>query len=229
MVKPIMESLMKGDLNKVGYLFASELVKDEGSPKKPVPSKKDPKREALYHAAHFAQGFLKGAKVGDFDVRELAECIAHEPKTEKMLAISNKEVYESFKFKRPEEGAKGLAEAAEAMVEMVKETAHKTKADVDKDQRPICAKLFFDKKRDWNAAATFEKEVFDEATTIKWEKDHMIFNHQDITALGEPLEKAITTGDYGKAGWLLASTLVKEEGPVSDRKKEGLEAAAEFA
>jgi len=148
-VKPLEDGLKSMDLEKVGFTFASELVKDEGSPKKPVPSKKDDKREMLFHAAHFAKGFLKGAKVGEFDIKELAECIEHEPETEKMMMIANKEVYESFKYKKPELGAKGLIEAAEAIVKMVKEVAHTSKDQVDQNSRPICAKLFFKKTNHW--------------------------------------------------------------------------------
>lgn len=196
----------------------------------------------MWEAAHFAQGFFRGAKVGTFDAKDLEECLAHEPETDKMLAMSAKDVFYSFRKHSPESGVKGLILAAKAMVEMVKETAKKDKNDKESAKNePVCGKVFFSDKHDWKAAEIFEKEVFDEKTTIHYNaKDgKMYFNNHDITGLEKPLADALRAKDYDKVGWLLAATLVKEEGsapvkhndfkPHPDRKARALKAAAKFA
>jgi len=59
-----------------------------------------------------------------------------------------------------------------------------------------------------------EREIFDEKTTIHYSsKDgKMYFNNHDITGLEKPLADALRAKDYDKVGWLLAATLVKDEG-----------------
>jgi len=204
---PLEKAITTGDYEKAGWLLASTLAKNEG----PVT---DRKKEGLEAAAEFAQGFLKGAKVGKFETKDLAECISHEPKTEKMMAIAGREIHMAFNDhteKGAQMGVKGLVEAAEAMAEMVKETKNTTKEDLDKESKPICAKLFFKERHNWRDGELFEKELFNADTTMKFAQGKIFFNHQDITALAKPLGQAIKEKEYERAGWLLAATLVKEE------------------
>jgi len=212
-LKPMMEAAKAHDHEKVGWILAATLTKEDGEPQP------DPKEKALWDAAKFAQGFLKGAKVGVFDVKALHDCLEHEPITDKMLEIAGKEMFESMKYKKPELGVKALVTVTEAMAKMVLETAPKKEGEYPNHHghhehpKPICADLFFKEKHDWKAAAIFEKEVFDEHTSIHYAPNgHMYFNHHDISWVEKPLAESLMKKDLGKAGWLLAASLVKAEG-----------------
>lgn len=137
---------------------------------------------------------MKGAKVGDFDAKKLADCLAKEPVTDKMLLLSDKEIKEAFEKKDATIGVKALVEAAEAMAEMVKETVKK-----DKEGRaePICKDLFFQDRYDYSKAAVFENELMNGKTTLHMQGNKLMFNGKDISGMGEPLGKAIKSGDYG--------------------------------
>ena len=98
----------------------------------------DPKKYFAWKGAEFASGFLKGAKVGEFETKELFECVVKEQHAEEIFAKADMEIGESFKKKDVATGIKGLDTMVGFIVDLASETGKdkKTPICMDIDKNP---------------------------------------------------------------------------------------------
>lgn len=85
------ESYFKGDFGKVGYIFAATMDKEIHMTPGPKPDR-GPKM-----GAEFAQGMLKAMKVGEFEIKDLFECLEKEEKAEKIFEKGTHELVWAMK------------------------------------------------------------------------------------------------------------------------------------
>lgn len=117
------DSYMKQDFGKMGWIFAHAMDEELAPAPTPGPGPKpDPKPcPFLEHAAHFAQGFLKGAKVGEFESKDLYECLMKEKKADKIFEEVEKEWKYAIEKKDIKMGIKGLDESVGFILDMAME------------------------------------------------------------------------------------------------------------
>lgn len=74
--------------------------------------------EAWRFGSEFALGFLKGAKVGEFDITELFECLKVELNADKIFMQANEDIGRMFEHRDADEGVKGLDEMIQFIIYM---------------------------------------------------------------------------------------------------------------
>lgn len=163
----------------------------------------DPKKYFQWKGAEFASGFLKGSKVGDFEVKELFECLEHEDNAVKLFAEADFEIKESFEKRDPKEGIKGLDTFVEFVVDMAKENI---------DKKPICEMIDKDLHA-WKDVGRMIEALKDPKRTLQLDGREFKFNGKDISEAGKWMVDAYWKQDFGKMGWIFAATMDKELGP----------------
>lgn len=126
--------------------------------------------------AFFASGFLAGAEIGEFDVKDMYHCLEHEEKARHIFYEADMEIKKSFHEKNAEYGIKGL----DTMVYYIFDMATETWEDKRGHKHPKCPVLDCPKLAHWDTYKTIVHELKNKETTLRFSHHHHLKFNNDV-------------------------------------------------
>lgn len=142
------------------------------------------------YGAEFAQGFLAGARVGNFDVLDLYQCLEGKTPSKHFFQEATMELRRGISHEEGKDGIKGLDTLVKFVVDMAKERSKTGQAC------PVISA----KPEAWRPVVGMVKALMNEDTTLLSREGHLYFNGRDITKEGRWMSEAFDQSDFKKLG-----------------------------
>lgn len=154
---------------------------------------------------------MKGARVGEFDVTELFECLKVEYDADRVFMQANDDIGRMFEHRDANEGVKGLDEMLQFIFVMA----------TDKEERhgQLLCPAFHAEGLDYTDLKKIGELQKNPETTMQVQKRHFTFNHQDLDHEAEWMAREYAEANIVGFGYALGDTLAKHDGSGAEGEK----------